>query len=133
MTQPLLAKPVALIVEDEILVRMMAVDVFEQAGFSVLEASNATEAMAILGGRDDVAALFTDIEMPGGPSGLVLAHEIHALHPGMVLLIASGHFVPRAKDIPNGAEYFRKPYDPDHVVARAHEMITDPSRLPQVP
>jgi CheY-like chemotaxis protein len=64
---------VVLIVEDEALVRMTAVGMIEEAGFEVLEATNADEAILLLEARRDITVVFTDIEMPGSMDGLRLA------------------------------------------------------------
>src|SRR4051794_19093980 len=79
---------VVLVVEDEMLLRMRAVDMVEDAGFTPLEAVDADEAVAILEARSDIALLFTDIQMPGSMDGLKLAHAVQALaadqdHPGI--------------------------------------------------
>src|SRR4029434_10204776 len=58
-------RPVVLIVEDEFLVRMHAVDMIAAAGFQVAEAANADEAIGILEARRDITVVFTDIQMPG--------------------------------------------------------------------
>jgi hypothetical protein len=58
-------RPVVLIVEDEFLIRMDAVDMIRSAGFDVAEAENADEAIFILEGRPDITVVFTDIQMPG--------------------------------------------------------------------
>src|SRR5674476_1481032 len=64
---------VVLVVEDEMLLRMRAVDMVEDAGFTPVEAVDADEAVAILESRSDIAMLFTDIQMPGSIDGLKLA------------------------------------------------------------
>ena len=66
-------RQVVLIVEDEALVRMTAVDMIEEAGFEILEAANADEAILLLEARREITVLFTDIEMPGSMDGLRLA------------------------------------------------------------
>ena len=58
-------RPVVLIVEDEFLLRMDAVDVIGAAGFEVAEAANADQAIEILESRPDITVVFTDIQMPG--------------------------------------------------------------------
>jgi CheY-like chemotaxis protein len=58
-------RAVILIVEDELLIRLNAVEMVEEAGFEVIEAASAHEAIAILEGRLDIAVVFTDIQMPG--------------------------------------------------------------------
>ena len=79
---------VVLVVEDEMLLRMRAVDMVEDAGFISLEAVDADQAIGILESRSDIALLFTDIQMPGRMDGLKLAHPSRALaanqdHPGV--------------------------------------------------
>jgi CheY-like chemotaxis protein len=58
-------RPVVLIVEDELLLRMDAVDMITSAGFEAVEAANADAAIEILEARRDIAVVFTDIQMPG--------------------------------------------------------------------
>ena len=62
--------PKVLVVEDEMVLRMRAADIVEDAGFTSVEAVNADEAIAILESRSDIAVLFTDIQMPGSMDGL---------------------------------------------------------------
>jgi hypothetical protein len=63
-------KPVILVVEDEVLIRMMAVRVGEDSGFEALSAASADEAISILESRSDVRLVFTDVNMPGSMDGL---------------------------------------------------------------
>jgi CheY-like chemotaxis protein len=69
-------RTVVLVVEDEFLIRMDAVDALGDAGFEMLEASSADEAIEILNARDDVNVVFTDVHMPGSLDGLALSHKI---------------------------------------------------------
>jgi CheY-like chemotaxis protein len=82
--------PKVLVVEDEMVLRMRAADIVEDAGFSAIEAVNADEAMAILESRSDIAVLFTDIQMPGSMDGLKLAHAVHARWPNIKIVLVSG-------------------------------------------
>ncbi len=66
-------RPIVLIVEDEFLIRMNALEMIEAAGFEVIEASSADAAIDILHARSDIAIVFTDIQMPGSMDGLRLA------------------------------------------------------------
>jgi CheY-like chemotaxis protein len=70
------ATPVILIVDDETLIRLAAVQIAEDEGFEVVDAANADEAIEILEGRDDIRVIFTDIHMPGSMDGLKLAHAV---------------------------------------------------------
>jgi len=74
---------VILLVEDEVLVRMLAADVLSEAGFTVLESTNAEEALTFLEARPDVQVLFTDVNMPGALDGLGLAQTVHERSPGV--------------------------------------------------
>lgn len=69
-------RAVILIVEDEFLLRMNAAEMIEDAGFDVVEASSAAEAIAVLEARTDIHVVFTDIQMPGSMDGLKLARFV---------------------------------------------------------
>ena len=100
-----------LIVEDDFLLRMDALDMIEQAGFDVIEAGDADEAIAILDAREDVQAIFTDIDMPTGSiDGLRLAHDVHHRWPTMAIIVTSGQSAILESDLPIGSRFFAKPY-----------------------
>src|SRR5580698_10928023 len=84
------APPKVLVVEDEMLLRMRAVDIVEDAGFTPIEAVNADQALAILESRSDIALLFTDIQMPGSMDGLKLAYAVHERWPPIKIILVSG-------------------------------------------
>lgn len=79
-----------LVVEDEPLLRMLAIEVVEEAGFVAIEARDADEAVALLESRSDIALLFTDINMPGSMDGLKLAHAVRGRWPPIKILLVSG-------------------------------------------
>jgi CheY-like chemotaxis protein len=62
------ARPLILVVEDEALVRMTLVGVLEDAGFKVIEAAHADEALRVLSAVSGIHAVVTDVEMPGTAS-----------------------------------------------------------------
>ena len=62
-----------LVIDDEPIIRLGAVDTIEDLGFAAIEAENADAAVVILESRSDIAAVFTDIQMPGSMDGLKLA------------------------------------------------------------
>ena len=82
-------RPVILVVEDEVLVRMVAVSVAEESGFEVLSAATADEAIGILETRSDIRLVFTDVHMPGSMDGLRLAHAVRGRWPPVELLVTS--------------------------------------------
>ncbi|MEH3103483.1 MAG: response regulator [Sphingomonas phyllosphaerae] len=99
-----------LIVEDEVFVRMIGADALEEAGYSVIEAACADEALAVLEGADDVEVLFTDIRMPGSMDGLKLAEVVHKRWPAIRILLTSGDMRPTGADIPDEGRFLAKPY-----------------------
>src|SRR5476649_2832807 len=97
-----------LIVEDEMVLRMRAVDIVEDAGFTPLEAVNADDALAILESRSDIELLFTDIQMPGSMDGLKLAHAVHERWPPIKIILVSGQLQRVNIDIPADSRFFGK-------------------------
>jgi two-component system, response regulator PdtaR len=104
-------KPVILVVEDEVLVRMMAVAIAEDGGFEALSAASADEAIDILESRSDVRLVFTDVNMPGSMNGLRLAHAVRGRWPPVELLVTSALGDITAHDLPNRGRFLAKPYD----------------------
>jgi CheY-like chemotaxis protein len=119
----MMKKTVILVVEDEAIVRMGAVQMLEDAGFAVVEASNADHAMRILESRDDIRAVFTDINMPGTLDGMRLARAVRGRWPPIHLIVTSGLVFPNNDDLPSGGRFIRKPYDPKHVIATIRELL----------
>jgi CheY-like chemotaxis protein len=115
-----------LAVEDEALIRMISADILEEAGFRVLEAANAAEAILIMEGADHVELMFTDIRMPGRMNGLELAAFVHAHWPDVRLLVTSGHIVLTDSEIPDGGRFVRKPYDLKQRVAEVRASVASP-------
>jgi CheY-like chemotaxis protein len=104
--------PAILIVEDETLVRLSAVKIIEEAGFQVVEAANADEAIRILEFRSDIEVVFTDIHMPGSMDGLKLAHAVRDRWPPIKIIVTSGRDLLMGQNLPEGGRFFAKPYDP---------------------
>jgi two-component system, response regulator PdtaR len=99
-----------LVVEDEPMVRWMAMDYVQEAGLDALEAPDADQAMTILEANDDIGIVFTDIRMPGSMDGVELARRIKARWPEIYVIVASGHGS-SDQALAAGAERFlAKPY-----------------------
>ena len=114
---------VVLVVEDEMLLRMRAVDMVEDAGFTPLEAVDADEAVAILESRSDIALLFTDIQVPGSMDGLKLAHAVHERWPPIKIILVSGQLKLANIDIPADSRFFGKPLEASELIAEMRNMI----------
>ena len=105
-----------LLVEDDALVRLFNAELLEEAGFAVVEATNARDALEKLERHPDVKVLFSDVDMPPGPNGLELAQEVHQRRPDIGLVLTSGHARFRDADLPNAGRFVPKPFRPDAVV-----------------
>ena len=117
------APSVVLVVEDELMLRMRAVDIVQDAGFESVEAISADEAMAILESRDDITCLFTDIQMPGSMDGLKLAHVTHARWPHIKIILVSGQIAVTDTDKPEDSRFFPKPLEIEQMVTELKEMV----------
>ena len=106
-----------LLVEDEPLIRLFISDLLEDAGFKVVEAANATEAIVLLEAGLAVNVLPTDVDMPLGCSGFELAHRVHRSWPEIEILIMSGRQWPSEGDIPPGAAFLAKPCPNEAIVS----------------
>jgi CheY-like chemotaxis protein len=118
------ARPVVLIVEDEFLLRMNAVDMVGAAGFEVVAAANADEAIEILETRHDITVIFTDIQMPGSMDGLKLARAVRGRWPPIKIIATSGHADVRETDLPEGGRFVPKPYDSAQLAGVLRELTS---------
>ena len=115
--------PIVLVVEDEMVLRMRAVDIVEEAGFVPLEAVSADEAIKILESRDDISLLFTDIQMPGSMDGLKLAHATYTRWPHIKIILVSGQIAVTDAEKPNDSRFFSKPLEIQQMISHLQEMI----------
>jgi two-component sensor histidine kinase/DNA-binding NarL/FixJ family response regulator len=112
-----------LVVEDEMLLRMRAVDIVEDAGFCPVEAVNADEAISILESRSDISVLFTDIQMPGSMDGLKLAHAVHDRWPSIKIILVSGQVNPSDAERPADSRFFGKPLSVEKMIIELQAMV----------
>jgi two-component sensor histidine kinase/DNA-binding response OmpR family regulator len=114
---------VVLVVEDELMLRMRAVDIVQDAGFEPIEAISADEAIKILESRTDISVLFTDIQMPGSMDGLKLAHVTHARWPHIKIILVSGQIAVTDADKPEDSKFFPKPLEIEQMIVELKEMV----------
>src|SRR6187402_1798209 len=122
MTEPG-ATPIVLVVEDEMVLRVRAVDIVEDAGFVPIEAVSADQAIEILESRDDISLLFTDIQMPGSMDGLKLAHAAHTRWPHIKIVLVSGQIAITDADKPDDSRFFAKPLEIQRMISELQEMM----------
>jgi CheY-like chemotaxis protein len=116
-------RPLVLVVEDEVLLRWAAAEAVQAAGFAVIEAGTAIEAISILEKRLDICAVFTDVQMPGSINGLQLAHLISSRWPPIRIIATSGQLRLREDDLPKGGRYLHKPYPLADLTDMLNELI----------
>jgi CheY-like chemotaxis protein len=121
--------PVALVVEDEVLLRLHAAGLLEEQGFAVVEAANAAEALNVLQSRNDVRLLFTDIQMPGALDGMDLVREAHARWPRVLLVITSGRMKPPQAEIPDDGRFISKPYRAEELFNEVDDLMREAERV----
>ena len=110
-----------LIVDDDQLLMLVTAEIVKHAGFEVVQAGNAEEAVAILEVRADIALLLTDIDMPGSMDGINLAHAVRDRWPPIKIIAVSGRVLDRA--LPEGSHFFRKPYNADVMISEIHSQL----------
>lgn len=116
-------RPVVLVIEDEILVRMDAIAAIETAGFEVIDASDADMAIAILKQRNDIRLIFTDVQMPGSMDGIKLAHFVRSRWPPIKIIATSGYPKIKEQDLPEGSRFLTKPYAAADLASAINQLI----------
>ncbi len=115
-----------LVVDDEVLLRMLATEHFEEAGYEVIEAEDGASALIALEARPDIQAVFTDVQMPGRPDGFALARTVREISPGCAIVVVSGRAAPQGADLAEGVRFVTKPYWGSEIVAMISGMIGHP-------
>ena len=110
-----------LLVEDEALIRTVVAEGLRDEGFTVIEAADASEALAVLAAGLPVDVLFTDVRMPGTMDGLALARVVMERRPDIAILVTSGHHVERPAGL--AEPILPKPYLIPDAVRRVRRML----------
>jgi two-component system, response regulator PdtaR len=114
-----------LLVEDEVLVRLHVAGALVDAGFDVIQARNADDALTVLEGPTWLDLVLTDVKMPGSLDGVELARNIRNQWPDLKVIIGSGDVVPPV-DVADA--FFPKPYNLPALVICA-DWLTDVQRM----
>jgi two-component system, response regulator PdtaR len=117
-------KNVVLVVEDHLVIRIAAKDFLETAGFEVIEAGNADEAIRVLEERSEIHLVFTDVLMPGSFDGLKLSHYIRDRWPPVKLILVSGRTAVTEMQLPADAKFFPKPYNENAIIEVMRGMLS---------
>lgn len=116
-------KPVVLVVEDEEFVRTMVIEAIEDAGYSTISAVDADGALRMLDEHDGIDAVFTDIRMPGSVDGLGLAAKVRADHPGMAIILTSGHRYGDGGEVTATLPFLQKPYRATALISTLDSLL----------
>lgn len=123
--------PIALVVDDDMMILMDACDILAEAGFGVREAQDVEEALNHLEELEDqITLLFTDVQMPGARNGFDLAREVAERWPEIGILVASGNLQPKDGDLPERAMFIGKPFSASVIQGRVRELLPD-GKLPE--
>ena len=114
---------VVIVVEDDALLRMLAVEALEDEGFQVFEAENSKAAINLLERQaKSLHVLFTDVHMPGAMNGLMLAHHTNKHWPWITIIVTSGLAHPKSHELPKGSSFFLKPYHLDEIAGHIRKV-----------
>ncbi|OKP75253.1 hybrid sensor histidine kinase/response regulator, partial [Ensifer adhaerens] len=115
-----------LVVDDEPLVRMVAVEILEELGYEVLEASDGPSALKMLDARPTIDLLVTDVGLPNGMNGRQLADAVRVQRPGLNVLFVTGYAenaVLNHGHLDHGMEVVTKPFTADVLARRVESLI----------
>ena len=119
--------PEVLVVEDQFSTRMVAADAISDMGLRVREAGDADEALQAMDEHPGIGVLFTDIQMPGGISGLELAEQVHEDRPDVELIVTSGGTKVKDSELPDNGTFLSKPYRTSHLVEIVEQKVASRS------
>jgi CheY-like chemotaxis protein len=118
------AQGLILVVDDDVLERMGASYMFSDAGYRVLEAGSADDALLLFEKDAEIGLLFSDVSMPGTINGADLARQVAERWPRVAIIMTSGR--PFPIDLPPTVRFHAKPYEPSDVLRDAKEMAPSP-------
>jgi len=115
------AAPTVLVVEDQVLLRLYVSDMIEQAGYTVISAEDADEALSMISLNPQIQIVFSDFEMPSAMTGLELGHHLSRTRPDMGFVLTSGRQMPGSTLLPPRSLFVAKPFlESDVCAALAH-------------
>lgn len=119
---------VILVVEDEVIIRMLMADMLRDEGYEVIEAASGDEGMAVLSSDHRLDLIITDVRMPGQVDGMQLALSAKDQEPGRPVIVSSGHLPPEAAH--RADEFLKKPYTASALLSMVSKLIGPPCQTP---
>ena len=113
MTQPVAARPIALVVEANREERALVSTLLEESEMQVIECDSAEAALAVVERKgDQMAMVFTDEKLAGRMDGVALARDLDAHHPEVPVVVISAKHTRRLDDLPDNVIYLASPWRP---------------------
>ena len=122
-----LGRPLVMVVEDEVLIRMAVAAALRNIGLNALEARDADEAMTVIHAGIIPDVLFTDVRMPGSMDGLKLAALLESMFPDMHVIISSAYI--GRTDLKMAVNFIAKPLDPAIIARTIRKLLNQPKFL----
>ena len=119
------SRPAALIVEDQPFIGLVASDILTESGFDTFHASNADDAVSMLGEHPEIEVMVADAALPGSVDGLELARRVAKDRPDVRLVVTAAGAALAQSDVPAGARVLHKPYASGELRALAAGELED--------
>lgn len=123
-SQPINRLPV-LVIEDQPVLRIEAIDMVEGAGFEAVEAMSVDDAIRILETRTDIRIVYMDLDMPQGVKGIEIAAAIRNRWPPIEIILTAASFAKADLDLPVRSEFFSKPIHHRAIITAMRRMAAD--------
>lgn len=119
-----------LVIDDEDGVRMLMLEVLEEAGYTILQAGDGPSGLRILQSDVRIDLLITDVGLPGGMNGRQVADAARTLRPNLKVLFVTGYAEGATvgdRDLEAGMQVLTKPFAMTTLGGRARQMIDAPA------
>jgi DNA-binding NtrC family response regulator len=118
-----------ILLEDDALIRACTEDALAAAGFEVLAAMSAEEALALLAETSDVLGMVIDVRLSAPPDGWVVARQARRMHPAIEIIYTTtaGRSAYESNAVDRSI-FLEKPYTLDHAVAAARNVVAQAQR-----
>ena len=123
---PLTRHPV-LVIENEPVLRIDALDMVERAGFEAVEALSVADAIRILEQRLDIRIVYMDLDPPRGVKGIEIAAAIRDRWPPIEIILTAANFRKADLDLPVRSEFYSKPIQHGEIIAAMRRLAARPT------
>jgi DNA-binding NtrC family response regulator len=117
------SRPLVILTEEDTRQRQDIARHLDQAGFDVVEAGDSDQALMHLKARPEASGLVTDAHVPGSLDGHELARVVGERHPGLAVVLVSGHSDASSGPVPEGGAFVAKPYLLEHLAPTLRRLM----------